>query len=123
MQLYFPSCGYYCRHEFHKNCVDPWLKLKHTCPLCKYNITTTEESQTIAHNETTVTVNMTTSPPLSPSRNSLTSSTSGDSSSSANSSTVVELQEMRLLTTSASELAITLEEEVEDNISPDTQIV
>lgn len=66
---------------------------------------------------------MTTSPPLSPSRNSLTSSTSGDSSSSANSSTVVELQEMRLLTTSASELAITLEEEVEDNISPDTQIV
>ena len=25
-------------HEFHKNCVDPWLKIKQTCPLCKDNI-------------------------------------------------------------------------------------
>lgn len=27
------------RHEFHKKCVDPWLKLKRTCPICKQNIT------------------------------------------------------------------------------------
>lgn len=27
------------RHEFHKKCVDPWLKLKRTCPICKHNIT------------------------------------------------------------------------------------
>nr|XP_033811594.1 RING finger protein 215 isoform X2 [Geotrypetes seraphini] len=27
-----------CLHEFHRDCVDPWLLLQHTCPLCKYNI-------------------------------------------------------------------------------------
>lgn len=34
-----------CSHEFHKNCVDPWLKLKQTCPLCKKNITKKESEQ------------------------------------------------------------------------------
>ncbi|KAJ3580614.1 hypothetical protein NHX12_034312 [Muraenolepis orangiensis] len=27
-----------CRHEYHRDCVDPWLILQHTCPLCKRNI-------------------------------------------------------------------------------------
>nr|XP_057926209.1 RING finger protein 215 isoform X4 [Doryrhamphus excisus] len=27
-----------CRHEYHRDCVDPWLLLRHTCPLCKRSI-------------------------------------------------------------------------------------
>ncbi|XP_064829558.1 RING finger protein 215 isoform X1 [Oncorhynchus masou masou] len=27
-----------CLHEFHRDCVDPWLLLQHTCPLCKRSI-------------------------------------------------------------------------------------
>lgn len=27
-----------CRHLFHKECVDEWLKLKRTCPLCKFDV-------------------------------------------------------------------------------------
>ncbi|KAG0311029.1 hypothetical protein BGZ99_010421 [Dissophora globulifera] len=27
-----------CDHYFHKECVDEWLKLKRTCPLCTYDI-------------------------------------------------------------------------------------
>lgn len=27
-----------CLHEYHRDCVDPWLLLQHTCPLCKHNI-------------------------------------------------------------------------------------
>lgn len=27
-----------CSHEFHRDCVDPWLLLQQTCPLCKHNI-------------------------------------------------------------------------------------
>ncbi|XP_067084345.1 RING finger protein 215 isoform X2 [Osmerus mordax] len=27
-----------CLHEFHRDCVDPWLLLQHTCPLCKHSI-------------------------------------------------------------------------------------
>lgn len=27
------------RHEFHKKCVDPWLKIKQNCPMCKCSIT------------------------------------------------------------------------------------
>ncbi|XP_039612747.1 E3 ubiquitin-protein ligase RNF43 [Polypterus senegalus] len=27
-----------CCHEFHKECVDPWLLQQRTCPLCMYNI-------------------------------------------------------------------------------------
>lgn len=27
-----------CRHEYHRDCVDPWLLQQHTCPLCKRSI-------------------------------------------------------------------------------------
>uniref|UniRef100_A0AC11BT64 Ring finger protein 215 n=1 Tax=Ovis aries TaxID=9940 RepID=A0AC11BT64_SHEEP len=27
-----------CKHEFHRDCVDPWLMLQQTCPLCKFNV-------------------------------------------------------------------------------------
>ncbi|KAM7391116.1 hypothetical protein PAMP_021832 [Pampus punctatissimus] len=29
-----------CLHEYHRDCVDPWLLLQHTCPLCKRSILT-----------------------------------------------------------------------------------
>ena len=35
---YLPLPPTLCRHEFHKKCVDPWLKIKRTCPMCKRNI-------------------------------------------------------------------------------------
>ncbi|XP_068167336.1 RING finger protein 215 [Antennarius striatus] len=27
-----------CLHEYHRDCIDPWLLLRHTCPLCKRSI-------------------------------------------------------------------------------------
>ncbi|WOL13103.1 E3 ubiquitin-protein ligase [Canna indica] len=27
-----------CRHHFHRACIDKWLHINATCPLCKYNI-------------------------------------------------------------------------------------
>lgn len=27
-----------CRHHFHSLCVDKWLRINATCPLCKFNI-------------------------------------------------------------------------------------
>ncbi|KAF9570053.1 hypothetical protein EC968_002315 [Mortierella alpina] len=34
-----------CDHYFHKECVDEWLKLKRTCPLCKYDISQARRSR------------------------------------------------------------------------------
>uniref|UniRef100_A0A1J3IKL4 RING-type E3 ubiquitin transferase n=1 Tax=Noccaea caerulescens TaxID=107243 RepID=A0A1J3IKL4_NOCCA len=35
-----------CNHHFHSNCIIKWLKMRATCPLCKYNILkgTTDQS-------------------------------------------------------------------------------
>jgi hypothetical protein len=27
-----------CGHHFHASCVDKWLRINATCPLCKHNI-------------------------------------------------------------------------------------
>ncbi|KAE9615756.1 putative transcription factor C2H2 family [Lupinus albus] len=27
-----------CNHHFHSTCILKWVKMKATCPLCKYNI-------------------------------------------------------------------------------------
>ncbi|GJJ77335.1 hypothetical protein EMPS_09694 [Entomortierella parvispora] len=35
-----------CDHYFHKECVDEWLKLKRTCPLCKRDITESSSVRT-----------------------------------------------------------------------------
>ncbi|KAJ8043801.1 E3 ubiquitin-protein ligase ZNRF3 [Holothuria leucospilota] len=34
-----------CDHEFHKNCVDPWLVSNKTCPLCMFDILEPEEGK------------------------------------------------------------------------------
>lgn len=34
------------RHEFHKKCIDPWLKIKRTCPICKQSISDNKKSLT-----------------------------------------------------------------------------
>lgn len=33
-----------CKHELHRSCVDPWLEVNHTCPLCKANILGEDEA-------------------------------------------------------------------------------
>ena len=27
-----------CLHEYHQKCINEWIRLKHTCPLCRTNL-------------------------------------------------------------------------------------
>ncbi|XP_010688136.2 E3 ubiquitin-protein ligase At1g63170 [Beta vulgaris subsp. vulgaris] len=41
-----------CSHFFHSECVDKWLKINATCPLCKYEITEREDTPPSPTNST-----------------------------------------------------------------------
>ena len=112
-----------CSHEFHRNCVDPWLKLKQTCPLCKNNIiektssttsTSTTQRQRLSHTNP-----LSRLPSPSPSTDSAHSSTHSATDN-------VQQQEMRLLAGSlmSAEVAVNIEEDSEEGtFDPGTQIV
>uniref|UniRef100_A0A671S5V2 Ring finger protein 215 n=1 Tax=Sinocyclocheilus anshuiensis TaxID=1608454 RepID=A0A671S5V2_9TELE len=36
-----------CLHEFHRDCVDPWLLLQQTCPLCKRSVLGEKDRNTV----------------------------------------------------------------------------
>lgn len=37
-----------CSHHFHVECVDIWLKINASCPLCKYDLSSTRELHELA---------------------------------------------------------------------------
>eukprot|EP01006_Ploeotia_vitrea_P014735 TRINITY_DN4024_c0_g1_i1.p1 TRINITY_DN4024_c0_g1~~TRINITY_DN4024_c0_g1_i1.p1 ORF type:complete len:476 (+),score=38.49 TRINITY_DN4024_c0_g1_i1:34-1461(+) len=40
-----------CWHQFHKDCVDKWLKENRTCPICKVDVREEAESQALAESQ------------------------------------------------------------------------
>ncbi|KAH7416135.1 hypothetical protein KP509_14G077300 [Ceratopteris richardii] len=38
-----------CGHHFHSACVDRWLRMNPTCPLCKFNVSKDENISRVEH--------------------------------------------------------------------------
>ncbi|CAK1542568.1 unnamed protein product [Leptosia nina] len=64
-----------CRHDFHKNCIDPWLLEHRTCPMCKmdilkyYGFVFTGSQESILQLDVEEARSRALSPALSPARN------------------------------------------------------
>lgn len=48
-----------CNHRFHRNCIDSWLEIRNTCPVCRHHVTEPRiENNTVSdNNNTTETTN------------------------------------------------------------------
>jgi hypothetical protein len=47
-------CTLPCEHDYHRECVVPWLLHHSTCPLCKANIVRPQDDQADASRETII---------------------------------------------------------------------